>query len=174
MTVARNEDRAVYRVNAIPARIVPPASEVEDQLITEALSILSVRLRKRVDGTAMSSPSAVRAYCMLRIGALEHEVFLTLFLTAQNQLIAAEELFRGTLTQTSVYPREVVKAALAHNAAAVILCHNHPSGAVEPSNADRWITDSLKSALALIDVKVLDHIVVAGAQSMSFAERGLV
>ena len=104
----------------------------------------------------------------------EHEVFVCVFLDSQNRVIACEELFRGTLAQTSVYPREVVKAALAHNAAAVIFAHNHPSGVAEPSRADELLTQALKQALALVDVKVLDHFVVAGAGAVSFAERGLL
>jgi DNA repair protein RadC len=104
----------------------------------------------------------------------EHEAFVVVFLTAQNRVIAAEELFRGTLTQTSVYPREIVKAALQHNAAAVILAHNHPSGAAEPSRADELLTQTLKQALALVDVKVLDHFIVTAASVMSFTERGLL
>jgi len=123
---------------------------------------------------ALSSPSAVRDYLRLRLSALPHEVFMAVFLDAQNRVLQAEELFRGTLTQTSVYPREVVKRALAHNAAGVILAHNHPSGAAEPSQSDRWLTDQLKAALALVDVRVLDHFVVAGNGSLSFAERGLL
>jgi DNA repair protein RadC len=97
-----------------------------------------------------------------------------MFLDAQNRLIAADELFRGTLTQTSVYPREVVKAALKHNAAALILAHNHPSGVAEPSNADELLTRNLKQALALVDVRVLDHFIVAGNAALSLAERGLL
>ncbi|MDR3393626.1 MAG: DNA repair protein RadC [Parasulfuritortus sp.] len=123
---------------------------------------------------ALSSPTAVRDYLRLKLAGLPHEVFLAVFLDAQNRVLEAEELFRGTLTQTSVYPREVVKRALARNAAGVILAHNHPSGVAEPSQADRWLTDQLKAALALVDVKVLDHFVVAGTNSLSFAERGLL
>ena len=122
----------------------------------------------------LSSPASVRDYLRLKLAGLPHEVFLVVFLDAQNRVLEAEELFRGSLTQTSVYPREVVKRALAHNAAAVILAHNHPSGVAEPSQADRWLTDLLKAALALVDVKVLDHFVVAGSGSLSFAERGLL
>jgi DNA repair protein RadC len=129
---------------------------------------------KMQERDALSSPSAVRDYLRLRLAALPHEVFLAVFLDAQNRVLEAEELFRGTLTQTSVYPREVVKRALAHNAAGVILAHNHPSGAAEPSQSDRWLTDQLKAALALVDVRVLDHFVVAGSSSLSFAERGLL
>jgi DNA repair protein RadC len=123
---------------------------------------------------ALSSPAAVRDYLRLKLAGLPHEVFLVVFLDAQNRVLEAEELFRGSLTQTSVYPREVVKRALARNAAGVILAHNHPSGVAEPSQADRWLTDQLKAALALVDVKVLDHFVVAGSHSLSFAERGLL
>ena len=120
----------------------------------------------------MASPQAVKDYLCLSLGSLEHEVFMVLFMDARNRLLAADQLFRGTLTQTSVYPREVVKRALAHNAAAVILAHNHPSGAPEPSQADRFLTESLKQALALVDVQVLDHIIVAAHRATSFAERG--
>ena len=123
---------------------------------------------------ALAGPASVRDFRRLRLAGLAHEVFLAVFLDAQNRVLEAEELFRGTLTQTSVYPREVVKRALAHNAAGIILAHNHPSGVAEPSQADRWLTERLKSALALVDVKVLDHFVVAGDQGLSFADRGPV
>lgn len=121
------------------------------------------------------SPHAVRDWLRLKIGSLPHEVFMVLLLDARNALIAPVELFRGTLTQTSVYPREIVKLALAHNAAAVIFAHNHPSGAREPSQADETLTRCLKQALDLVDVRVLDHFVVtAHAEPVSFAERGLL
>jgi DNA repair protein RadC len=124
---------------------------------------------------ALASPEAVRDWLRLSLASLPHEVFIALWLDAQNCLIASEELFRGTLTQTSVYPREVVKRALLHNAGAVILAHNHPSGLAEPSRADEVLTSSLKQALAMIDVKLLDHFIVAGnARPLSFAERGLI
>jgi DNA repair protein RadC len=123
-------------------------------------------------GDALGSPGAVRDYLRLHLGGLGHEVFMALFLDAQNRVLAREELFRGSLTQTSVYPREVVKRALAHNAAGIILAHNHPSGVAEPSQADRWLTDQLKAALGLVDVRVLDHFIVAGSKGLSFAERG--
>jgi DNA repair protein RadC len=122
----------------------------------------------------LASPAAVRDWLRLKLAGLHQEVFCALWLDAQNRLIVFEELFRGTLTQTSVYPREVVKRALACNAAAVILAHNHPSGVAEPSTADQALTRSLKDALALVDVKVLDHFVVAGREPISFAERGLL
>ena len=123
----------------------------------------------------LNTPDTVRDYLRLHLAGLRHEVFFALWLDAQNRLIAAEELFRGTLTQASVYPREVVKKALAHNAAAVVLAHNHPSGVAEPSSADSQLTRELKQALALVDVRVLDHFIVAGTASpLSFAERGLL
>ncbi|MBI3140712.1 MAG: DNA repair protein RadC [Rhodocyclales bacterium] len=126
-------------------------------------------------GVALASPRAVRDYLRLTLGALPHEVFMVLLLDAQNRVIACEELFRGTLTQTSVHPREVVKLALAHNAAGAILAHNHPSGVAEPSRADEALTASLKQALSLVDVRVLDHFIVAGNTApLSFAERGLI
>lgn len=124
---------------------------------------------------ALSSPGAVRDWLRLALGPLHHEVFVALWLDAQNRLIADEELFRGTLTQTAVYPREVVKRALARNAAAVILAHNHPSGVAAPSAADEQLTRGLKQALALVDVRVVDHFIVAGtATPVSFAEQGLL
>jgi DNA repair protein RadC len=125
-------------------------------------------------GAALTSPGAVRDYLRLSLGGRQHEVFVCIFLDAQHRVIHAEELFRGTLTQTSVYPREVVKAALAANAAALIFAHNHPSGVAQPSQADELLTRNLKDALALVDVKVLDHFIVAGSQALSFAERGLL
>ena len=132
-------------------------------------------LREKMStGNALNSPSAVRDYLRLKLQALPHEVFFVLFLDAQNRVISSEELFRGTLTQTSVYPREVVKRALHHNAGAVILAHNHPSGVCEPSHADETLTQALKQALALVDVRVLDHFIVAGSGVLSFAERGLL
>ena len=123
----------------------------------------------------LGSSTAVRDWLRLRLGTLPHEVFCALWLDNQNRLIAFEELFRGTLGQTSVYPREVVKRALACNAAAAVFAHNHPSGVAEPSRADEALTVALKQALALVDIKVLDHFVVAGqASPLSFAERGLL
>ena len=122
----------------------------------------------------LASPEAVRDYLKLTLASLPYEAFVVLFLDSQNRLLAARELFRGTLSQTSVYPREVVKAALAHNAAGVILAHNHPSGVAEPSRADELLTASLKQALALVDIRTLDHFVIAGSRVVSFAERGLV
>lgn len=123
---------------------------------------------------ALTSPASVRDYLRLSLAGREHEVFVCIYLDAQHRVIESEELFRGTLTQTSVYPREVVKAALRANAAAIIFAHNHPSGVAQPSQADELLTRSLKDALSLVDVKVLDHFVVAGSGVLSFAERGLL
>ena len=145
----------------------------DDEVIAAAIEVLKRRMRSNT--ITLSGPAVVRDYLRLTLAPLDHEVFAVVFLDAQNRVIAAEEMFRGTLTQTSVYPREVVRAALHHNAAAVIFAHNHPSGVAEPSRADEHLTDTLKQALALVDVKVLDHFVIAaGGASMSFAERGLL
>lgn len=122
----------------------------------------------------LSSPDQVREYLRLTLEGRGYEVFLVMYLDAQNHLIGAEELFRGTLTQTSVYPREVVKAGLARNAASVILAHNHPSGMAEPSQADLHLTQQLRQALALVDIKVLDHFIIGAGQVMSFAEQKLL
>lgn len=139
------------------------------------LEIARRALRERLDrGSALSSPQAVRDYLRLKLQDRPHEVFGVVFLDAQNRVLAVEELFRGTLTQTSVYPREVVKRALAHNAAAAIFAHNHPSGVAEPSRSDETLTIALRQALALVDVRVLDHFVIGGEMVMSFAERGLL
>ena len=123
---------------------------------------------------ALTSPGAVRDFLRLSLAGREHEVFVCIWLDAQHRVLAVEEPFRGTLTQTSVYPREIVKAALRLNAAAVIFAHNNPSGVAQPSKADELLTRELKEALALVDVKVLDHFIVAGTQALSFAERGLL
>lgn len=125
-------------------------------------------------GDALNSPRAVRDYLQLLLGARQQEVFLVLFLDTQHRVLAVEELFQGTLSQASVYPREVVKRALAHNAAALIVAHNHPSGTAEPSQSDRLLTTALKQALNLIDVRVLDHFIVATGKIFSFAEQGLM
>ena len=145
-----------------------------DQTIRRALKILDARMKHPTISTSLTSPTAVRDYLRLLLHNRQHEVFVVVFLDAQNRVIEAKELFRGTLTQTSVYPREVVKEALARNAAGVILCHDHPSGVAEPSFQDQALTRSLSEALALVDVKVLDHFIVAGANALSFAERGLL
>ena len=123
---------------------------------------------------ALTSPGAVRDYLRLALSYRAEEAFLCIWLDAQHRVVKIEEAFSGTLTQTSVYPREIVKAALAHNAAAVIFAHNHPSGVAQPSQSDELLTRNLKEALALVEVKVLDHFIIAGNQAISFAERGLL
>ena len=149
-----------------------PAKRAELLAVLElARRALSQRLQER---TVLDSPQAVRDYWQLHLAARSHEVFAVLFLDAQYRMLAMEELFRGTLTQTSVYPREVVLRALHHQASAVVLAHNHPSGSVQPSRADEMLTQTLKSALALVDVRVVDHVIVAQGQTLSMAERGLV
>jgi DNA repair protein RadC len=142
----------------------------ENEIIASALQILERRLRN--PGAMLRSPDAVRDYLRLSLAGLEREVFVAVWLDTQHRVIAREELFVGTLSQTSVYPREVVKAALRCNCAAVVLVHNHPSGDPEPSMADRELTESLKRALALVDVTVVDHFIVGDRLLMSFAERG--
>jgi DNA repair protein RadC len=148
------------------------AKYVQLQAVLEMSRRALAEEMKRTD--MLSSPQAVRDYLRITLARLPHEVFVAVFLTAQNRVIGVEELFRGTLTQTSVYPREIVKRALAHNAASVILAHNHPSGEATPSHADRTLTQTLASALALVDVRVLDHFIVAPGASLSFAEQGLM
>ena len=142
-----------------------------DPIVVQALELLEWEVR---EAEVFPSPNAVRDYLRLLIGDREYEVFVCVFLDVQNRLIKTEEMFRGTLTQTSVYPREVVKEALACNAAAVILSHNHPSGSDRPSRADEALTITLKQALALVDVRVLDHMIVTRSTVFSFAERGLL
>jgi DNA repair protein RadC len=129
---------------------------------------------KLKEGAALTSPGAVRDYLRLALSGRQHEVFVCIWLDAQHKVIKFDEPFRGSLTQTSVYPREIVKQALAINAAAVIFAHNHPSGVAQPSQADELLTGNLKEALALVEVKVLDHFIIAGNQAISFAERGLL
>ena len=144
----------------------------------ELLAVMEMA-RRSLSGTlqsqpVFSSPQLVKDYLQMRLGPLPHEVFAVIFLDAQHRLIACEELFRGTLTQTSVYPREVVKRTLELNAASVILAHNHPSGVLEPSRADELLTQTLKSSLQLVDVRILDHLVVGRGGALSFAEKGLI
>ncbi|MFN4005807.1 MAG: RadC family protein [Hylemonella sp.] len=149
-----------------------PAKRAELLAVLElARRALAERLRERA---ALDSPQAVKDYLQLHLAHRKHESFAVLFLDNQHRLLALEELFRGTLAQTSVYPREVVLRALHHHAAAVVLAHNHPSGTVQPSRADEALTQTLQAALALIDVRVLDHVIVAPGLALSMAERGLL
>ncbi len=141
------------------------------EIIAAARRAMTRRVHR---GTAMSSPRAVREFLAVKLGNLEHEIFAVLLLDTRHRLIDYVELFRGTINGASVHPREVVKLALARNAAALILAHPHPSGSPEPSQADELITQRLKEALALVDIAVLDHVIVAGGETVSFAERGLL
>jgi len=163
----RADARALARVKGLG-----PAKRAELAAVLElARRAMAAELAQR---PVFDAPQRVKDYLRLQLAHLPHEVFAVLFLDHQHRLLAMEELFRGTLSQTSVYPREVVKRALALNAGAVVLAHNHPSGVAEPSRADEFLTQSLKSALALVDVRVLDHLVVGAADVVSFAERGLL
>lgn len=165
MTV-QSQEPAAYAVDSRPDRAE------EDAIIAHALAILESRLRKA--GEEFTSPKAVMDFLSLRLAHLEHEVFAVMFLDSQHRLLAMEEMFRGTLTQANVHPREVVKRALALNAGAVVLSHNHPSGVAEPSRADERITATLRDALKLVDVRVLDHIVVGHGHCVSMAEKGFI
>lgn len=149
-----------------------PAKRAEILAVLElARRAIAQRLQ---DSTVLADPSAVKQHLQLKLAHLRHEVFVVCFLDAQNKLLQTEELFRGTLNQTSVYPREVVLRALHHHAAAVLLAHNHPSGAVQPSPADIALTQTLRAALSLVDVRVLDHIIVGAGEALSMAEKGLM
>ena len=159
-----NESVAAYDAQPRVRTKLQVAKELVRRSLVEAM-------RQR---DVLSSPASVRDYLRMTLAGRDYEVFMVLFLDAQNRVLAAEEMFRGTLTQTSVYPREVVKRSLFNNAAAVIFAHNHPSGVAEPSHADELLTRALKQALALVDVRVLDHFVVAGSGVVTFAERGLL
>jgi DNA repair protein RadC len=163
-TATQNEEAPVFAIDM--------EAQAEDKIIARGLTILAGRLR--ADREVFASPTTMRQYCQLRLGSLNHEVFAVLFLDVQNRLIEYRQMFRGTLTQTSVYPREVVKESLELNAAAVVLVHNHPSGSVKPSRADEALTQTLKAALALVDVRVLDHVIVSSVETLSMAECGLV
>ncbi len=166
----------LFAASAAEFADIPGMGSAKYAQLQAVLELARRALREEItSGDALSSPRAVRDYLRLTLSNLPHEVFMVLLLDAQNRLLAAEELFRGTLTQTSVHPREVVKLALAHNAAGAILAHNHPSGIAEPSRADEALTQSLRQALALVEVKLLDHFIVASqAEPLSFAEKGLI
>lgn len=157
---------------AVSDSITTPQRTREDRAIYRAMRLLEGRLRE--PGEMFGSPGAVRQFLTLRLAQEEREVFTALWLDAQHSMIAADDLFHGTLTQTSVYPREVVKRSLQLNAAAVIFAHNHPSGATEPSQSDKLLTDALKQALSLVEVRVLDHFIVARNRTLSFAEQNLL
>jgi DNA repair protein RadC len=161
-----------FRANDSPAEAPPALAAHEAAVIAAALAILDARLRE--SGTLFESPTKVKDFLRLHLADREAEAFCVMFFDAQNRLIAFDVMFEGTVSQTSVYPREVVKRALRHNASAVILTHNHPSGTAEPSRADEFLTQTLKCALALIEVRVLDHMIVGGREVCSLVERGLL
>jgi len=164
---------ALCRADRQAACAAPGVGEAKYALLQAVMEMARRTLAEDMRaGDALDSPQAVRNYLRLCLRDKEYEVFCCVFLDAQNRVLAVEELFRGTLTQTSVYPREIVKRALAHNAAALILAHNHPSGVAEPSQADRLLTRRLSESLALVDIRVLDHFIVAGPSSLSFMETG--
>jgi len=169
------EETAATYIRTRDSRRSGPRDALVSHKLAVARELLLRDLAERMKSEpVLTAPSAVRDWLRLYCAHLEHEVFIVLLLDAQNRLIEAQELFRGTLSQTSVYPREVVKFTLAGNAAAVVFAHNHPSGLAEPSRADELLTQNLKQALALVDVRVLDHFVVAGTSTVSFAEKGLI
>jgi DNA repair protein RadC len=160
---------------AADLRAVKGLGPAKRALFEAVMELARRRLKEDLrSASALTSPGSVRDYLRLAIADRAHEVFVCLWLDAQHRVISFDELFRGTLTQTSVYPREIVKAGLKANAAAVIFAHNHPSGVAQPSQADELLTRNLKDALSLVDIKVLDHFIVAGSQPLSFAERGLL
>jgi DNA repair protein RadC len=141
------------------------------EVLQAAQQVLLSRVR---DSDVLASPQAVRDFLRVKLAALEHEVFAVIHLDSQHRVIEYVEMFRGTVSQTSVYPREVVKESMMRNSAALLLVHNHPSGSTQPSRADEMLTQTLKAALALVDVQVLDHLIVAGNNILSMAERGLM
>ena len=159
---------ASLMVQDAQGRYLPATAE---QILKEARRVIDLKTQR---GEAFTSPELVKEYLITKLAGFEHEVFAALFLDAKHQLIQYVEMFRGSIDSASVYPREVVKEALHHNAAAVIFAHNHPSGNPEPSQADKTLTQRLKEALMLVEVRSLDHIVVGGRQTVSFAERGLI
>jgi len=167
----------LFNLRSRPLTIRETGNDYRSERILDAAKELLARAlsEEMQDGEVLSSPDTVRDFLRLRLAERPHEVFMVLLMDVQHRLLADVELFRGTLTQTSVYPREVVKLALSHNAAAVIFAHNHPSGVPEPSQADIHLTNALRQALSLVDVRTIDHIVVGGnASPVSFAERGLL
>lgn len=166
---AKNEETGIYQVGFVA---LDAKTQAEDDTIKQAMRIVARRIRK--EGPMFTAPQAVKDYLVLQLAQKEYECFGVVFLDSQHQFLGLEVLFKGTLAQTSVYPREIIKRALAVNAGAVILFHNHPSGMPEPSRADELLTTTLKSALALVDIRTLDHVVVGGTTTVSFAERGLI
>lgn len=173
--IGRRATNKMYRGALKPLFAAPVIQTQAQQRLAAAWELMQRTVAEELDTRPIfESPGAVKHFLLLLYAGREHETFTVLFLDSCHRLIVAEDVFRGSLNQTSVYPREIVKLCLQLNAAAVLLAHNHPSGAVEPSRADEFLTQTLKNALALIDVKVLDHIVVGVGVTTSFAERGLL
>lgn len=168
MSYSNDQEIVSLRVRDSRGRYRPASSQ---QILAAARQTIDQQYAR---GATMASPQAVREYLQVKLSGFPYEVFAMLALDSQHRLIDYVELFRGTIDSASVYPREVVKELLARNAATVILAHSHPSGSPEPSAADRALTQRLKDALALVDIRVLDHIVVGGNQTVSFAERGMI
>jgi DNA repair protein RadC len=162
---------ACYGIDAGAVSFRHGLSVCERGVIDEAVSIIERCIKS---APAFDTPDAVKHYLQLQLAGEPHEIFGVLFLDVQNRFIAFDRLFHGTLTQTSVYPREVVLSALAHRASAVVLTHNHPSGNTNPSRADEMLTQTMKNTLALVDIRVLDHVIVAPGEALSMAERGLM
>jgi len=173
-TAAVSDALATYTSSNSSSALAPGDALVKHKLAVAREILLRDLVAQMQSGPVLSSPDAVRVWLQLRCAELEHEVFIVMYLDVQNHLIQDELIFRGTLTHTSVYPREVVKSALAHNAASLILAHNHPSGHPEPSAADRVLTTQLATVLSMVDVRVIDHFIVAGNRIVSFAEQGLL
>ena len=163
---------AAFKLNEVTGEYEATGPLAENDIIDQARTILGERFSRH--GPALGSPQDTRDYLVVQLAPLEHEVFAVVFLDNRHRVIAFRRMFRGTIDGASVYPREVVKAALKLNAAAVVLAHNHPSGVPEPSQSDRALTRRLTEALALVDVRVLDHLVIGGTDTVSFAERGLL
>lgn len=173
--VGARESKRLYQGSLKPLFLCAPESPPAQEKFAVAKELVKRWLSEELKREpVLSQPAAVRDYLRILMANEEREIFVVIYLDAHNRMIVSERAFQGTLTQTSVYPREIVRAALRHNAAAVIFAHNHPSGVAEPSRADEALTQALKSALVLVDVKVLDHFVVAHSAIMSFAERGLI
>lgn len=176
MSKVNNEDHPAYgpipRVFPEPA---PTLENTEDGIIKQALNILASRLKTSSPGTVIATcPEDVKSYLKMRLMPLEHEVFAVMFLNNQHQMIEYQVMFRGTIDSASVYPREVVKEALKQNAAAIIVAHNHPSGCPEPSKSDEQITYKLRDACNLLQIRLLDHVIVSGMDTVSLAERGII
>jgi len=176
LTIKPDSGRVERKVDSFTSGLVRETAGVyipasDDAVVDAALKILAQRVAK---GSVLSSPNAVKSYLRMRFADLQYEVFCLIYLDRRNRLICCEELFRGTIDGASVHPREVVKSALRNNAAGVVCCHNHPSNCAEPSHADELITQRLKSALELVDIRLIDHLIVCVGEAVSFAERGLI